>query len=267
MARERRRIEYSPLGAEKISHRHFEVMRINDNLDEGSYKLRLSNIELEEYPFPLNAELSVSVRKGNENVRTQPIGTVGWHPKELLEFIVDFENKSGSLACRLNVTEVDEIHYLGFSDWRHPTHLYNQGPFEIREEDLGDLIWNFEIPSDDTAKPALIFNSQIPNLIEVALMENILLQATILPTAFKMGYEVILANNFEGIQVEGTWQNLWWEIASKYMDDAQEISESEDTEKTLAWCLDLIKAICAERGYKEAFIQSLRSEEGTYEED
>ncbi len=260
MARERQRLQYTPHDVRHISHKHFEVIRLNDS-PNGNFKLEISNIDLDDYDFPLDAELSVIIKQGSENLRTQEIGTV--RKPETDAFEVDFENKDGRITCRINVTPKGETIFIGISDWRHPTHANNAGMLEIRDEDLGDMVWNFEIPTDNSAKPALVFNSRIPDIKDLAIQNNILLHASIIPTCLKLGMEHILlsGDGFEGIEEEGTWQNLWWQFAADRMDDAHDILDSEDKEEKLAWCLELIKKFSDHQQYHQLILESLNIEE------
>ena len=134
---------------------------------------------------------------------------------------------------------------------------------EIRDEDLGDMVWNFEIPTDNSAKPALVFNNRIPDIMELVIQNNILLHATIIPTCLKLGMEhiVLSGEGFEGIDEEGTWQNLWWQFAADRMDDVHSILESEDREEKLSWCLDLIKKFSDHQQYHQLILESLNIEE------
>jgi hypothetical protein len=260
MARERQRLQYTPHDVKHISHQHFEVIRLNDSLN-GNFKLEISNIELDSYDFPLDAELSVIIKQGSENLRTQEIGTVRKPFKESFE--VNFENKNGQITCRINVTPKEETAFIGVSDWRHPTHANNQGMLEFRDEDLGDMVWNFEIPVDNSAKPALILNNRIPDIKDLAIQSNVLLEASIIPTCLKLGMEHILlsGDGFEGINEEGAWQNLWWQFAANHMDDPHAILDSEDREEKLAWCLELVKKFSDQRQYHQLILESLNLQE------
>lgn len=261
MARERQRLQYTPNNVKHISHKHFEVVRLNDSID-GSFKLEISNIELDSYDFPLDAELSIIIKQGSENLRTHEIGTVRNTKKDSFE--VDFENKNGQITCRLNVTPKEETIFIGISDWRHPTHASNEGMLEIRDEDLGDMVWNFEIPTDNFAKPALIFNNRIPGIRDLAILQgDILLHASIIPTCLKLGMEHILTygEGFEGISEDGTWQNLWWQFAADRMSDVHSILESENKEEKLAWCLKLIQKFSDHQQYHQLILESLNVEE------
>tara|TARA_B110000879_G_C11167734_1_gene512080 strand:- start:994 stop:1785 length:792 start_codon:yes stop_codon:yes gene_type:complete len=260
MARERQRLQYTPHDVKHISHKHFEVTRLNDS-PNGNFKLEVSNIDLDDYGFPLDAELSVIIKQGSENLRTQEIGNV--RKPETDSFEVDFENKVGRITCRINVTPKDETIFIGISDWRHPTHANNIGIFEIRDEDLGDMVWNFEIPTDNSAKPSLILNNRIPYIRDLVFKDNILLQGSILPTVLKMGIEHILfsGDGFEGIEEEGTWQALWWQFAADRMDDVHDILDSEDKEEKLAWCLELVKKFTDHQQYHQLILESLNIQE------
>ena len=84
MARERQRLQYIPHDVKHISHKHFEVTRLNDS-PNGNFKLEISNIDLDDYDFPLDAELSVIIKQGSENLRTQEIGNVRKPEKDAFE--------------------------------------------------------------------------------------------------------------------------------------------------------------------------------------
>ena len=255
--RERQKLEYSPFDAKLISHKHFEVERLK-SLKDDIVRLQIINLELEEYNFPPESEISVMVKLGSENLRTIDLGTVG--KTSLKAFDVEFEKLTGQLTCRLNITNPGETPFIGISNWRHPIHANNEGILVTRDEDLGDMMWHFELPSNDFAKPTLVYNRSIPGLID-HIFEDVMLFASIIPTCIKLGIEHIVFSAFDSIEIDGSWQNLWWQFAADRMEDAHEILETDDIDDKHAWCLEFVKRVCEEQQYKDLVLDYLKIED------
>jgi len=234
---------YSPKGAVKIPNQFFQLILL-DKRDDGTVVLQMSDCELKKMPFPNTHELTMNVMRGRDNIETISMGTIG-NPN-LSPININMPSTK-SIKCKLNIIEKGKHAFAAFSDWRHPKDSKNDGLFAYRRENLGDMIFNVEIPRLTTEKVTLVVNNTIDG-IDDYFQENHSL--VVLPYIVKQIFERILVENLD-VEEEGTWPFLWWQWVRNNIQDADNYLEIEDRDRKEDAALEIANALARQSESKE----------------
>jgi hypothetical protein len=118
--------------------------------------------------------------------------------------------------------------------------------FPVRFCNLGPEIWQVEI--DDVAGPILKLNSTIPGLIN-RIHENPLIGGTLLPAAFRLVLEFLVADTAEDDEDGPGWKGDWIRFCREELgtDDPDELPMDEDARAE--WVNDAVRRFCDRIGF------------------
>lgn len=234
--RERQRDTFSPTGAVSIGNETFQVFESSDR-KTGKYKFKVTIIDLKKkYSFPPPSKLKISIRKGTGNLVIVDLGEIAYITDDgEFDFEVDLPPGKGNITCRLNVVQASGPEYLGFSNWRHTKDAKSTSLFRLRpSNELGNRLWEFEIDGDEYTTPVLYINKEVKGLMEALYNRDVLIEGLIYPTVIRLGFREIIFKTkdvaFHGIDLDKTWQKIWWEFAQDSHEKANEIADKNPSD-------------------------------------
>ena len=236
MARERQRDTFSPTGAEAIANESFEVFEASD-AKTGKYKFKLKIIDLKKrHIFPPPSIVKISIRKGTGTLHIFDLGTIAnISDDDEHDFEVELPPGKGNITCRLNVVSASGPVYLGFSNWRHTKDAKSTPLFRIRPSELGNRLWEYGNDGDEHTTPVVYINEKIKGLEEAIISGDVLIEGLIYPTVIRLGFSEIIFQNetppFHGIDLDKTWQKMWWEFAQDVHEGAYKIAETNPSDE------------------------------------
>ena len=251
-------IRYSPNNAQLIHHDSFTALSSHSSSDISSNILDIQlDLDLETYNFPDDAELSLMVKCGAEDMVHIDLGTViNWtQPQDSF----DFSGISSAIKVRLSVTPKGGTYYIGYSEWRtcFPGRL--ESLIRPAFEDLGQIIWLFRIHESDW--PTLVLNIKADKDLAIQASRDEIFIGQIFPQCIYSGFMHIAENEFRNTNEgnEGLWEFAWWNAAMELLPAKTELIKNEDkkNEKDI-WAKELSMEFAKPRKYFDKFMKLLK---------
>ena len=212
------------------------------------------SLRLADLGFPEDAKIVLEAYHRSSGMRFE-CGTVGQPtPSPLLQ--LNEIDGTASILFRLKVVDPasGSGRILGSADRIRPAsnddNEARRSIFPISERPLGHEVWRVDV---DEAGPSLVLNSRVPGF-KHRILESPLMQGVILPAAFRIVLEHLVADPTPDDNDEDDWRTLWL----RYLKEEFAIDEdlrSLSSEEAREWVDSTVRQFCQ----THEFVESIRT--------
>ncbi len=229
-------------------------IRLQPNATEHEPPVASANFRLGDLGFPPNAKVILEAYQRSSGMRFE-CGTIDNLNVPPLLRLNEIDN-GGSILFRLKIVDADAAtsRILGSADRLRPTSSDDlegrRSIFPISERLLGDEVWRVEL---DEAGPVLLLNCRILGF-KHRILEDPLVQGIIVPAAFRIVLERLVADPIPDDNDDADWRTLWLRYLKEQFsidDSLTDLNSDEQHE----WVEATIRTFCQAHG----FVQNIRA--------
>jgi len=249
MATAKRRINST--NRKRIGHEAVDI-RLLDTPPGTPLKANAS-LQLADFGFPSSAEVAIEAYRSSSLMRFDcgTIGNLKVPPVMLLNEI----DAGGNVQFRVKVIDRDGVvgRLLGSaSRVRAQSSEDEKGRrslLPIRWKDLGPELW--QVTAEEEEPPALVLNMHATGLVD-RILTDVALRAAIMPAAFKMVLEKMMALPQPDDDDDTDWKNDWLKFCRDELEVPEDPYELIDPEDRRKWVSEAVKVFAERAGFVEA---------------
>lgn len=248
MATAKRRINST--NRKRIGHEAVDIRLLET--PRGSPQKASAILQLERFEFPSSALVVIEAYRSSSLMRFE-CGTIG-APKIPPVMVLNEIDEGGNVQFRVKVVDLDGVvgKLLGSASRIRP--ISNDDDKGRRtllpikwSKTLGPELW--EVTGDEDHPPALVLNLYATGL-DNKIMSDPTLRGVIMPAAFRIVLEKLIALPQPDDDDEGDWKNDWLKFCQEELEVEEEPYEL-DSEQRRKWVSECVRAFAEKAGFLE----------------
>ncbi len=253
-----------PHKIEKISKEDFVIEKTK--IEDPKYDIFTVefDVNINNYPNIPNDSLVELNLKAGTNFEAINVGT--WANIDQYNDQIKFDVTRRNVQAMLTVTAApldeegsrySDPKYIAKSEWVTPDSLTDECLINVDKRDLGNLIWDYDIPdSETTDQPTIWLNKNINNVVERFKYEHTF-QSSIVISFLHECYKHLTRSNdgdapFKDRLKTSSWHKDFWDYAMQVDQESTiNIQDEPDESERIAWATSIVEKISIRCDYLE----------------
>ena len=245
-----------PHNIERIKSDDLKLFKKDFKRDKDTEFTISLEVDAYKYNFPDDSIIQIHLHKGS-NEKILDLGT--WGNLNQYTDKITFEKQNSKIKYQITVTAPDDYRYIGKSLRCSPVEHRAAKWFDVINDDIGDVVWNYELPSsaESASLAKLILNENIREISKLPY-ENIMFQSSILPSFFREILKELVLQKFEGIENEESWHKDVFEVCKTIdADGTLRINEKSKPDQYY-WVEEMVNKFSRTQNYVDVINEEIR---------